>query len=1033
MANTTIQLKRSSVAGKQPNTSTLSIGELAINITDKKLYSSDGSAIFEPAANVTNINITGGLKANGSFGSNSQILYSNGSTVYWSNSSTIIDTQDNNPTSPSDGKFYWNSALGKLLVYYEDGTSGQWVEAVYATAPAAANGGGGGGGDAAAAYSNAVSYADTKAATAYVNAVSYADTKISLVNTAITSNSSTAYSNAVSYADAKAANAYSNAVSYADAKAANAYSNATSYADAKAANAYSNATAYADAKAANAYSNAVSYTDAKAGNAYSNAVSYIDLAIGTANTAMAANAAAAYSNAVSYTDAKAGNAYSNAISYASNADNISSGTVAEVRLPYRMNQNVRTTDTVEFNGLTLTGNLVVSGNVNIIGANNLSISDNMIYLNSNNDVSNPDLGFAGNYNDGTYHHAGFFRDATDGVWKVFDSYAPEPDASAFINTANATFRIADFQANSITANNFVGNGASVTSVNAITVGGNSASDLRTYADNKAANAYSNAVSYTNLAIGTANTAMAANAATAYSNAVSYADTKAASAYSNAIAYSGNAAAAYTNAVSYTDTKIGLVNTAITSNAATAYTNAVSYVDGKSYVNTSQLSSNLANYVQNTDSRTLSGNLNFTGANTTITGSLSSANLTTTTNTATIGTAAYVVANGNVGIGTSSPAGRLHARFDAGAADGYTGKYIFQTTDQRLTLGTYWQSGVGQYARIQASNDTGTVNTPLLLNPDGGNVGIGTNSPGAKLDVVGPSVRLGSQVVGDPFSLQLRTFFETCSHTVGAYGGYTISCPGGVTIDNGFAYLSVGSLGVTLGNANFDMGPNTLTCGSINSSGSLQTIDIAANNISADNDISAFGRVLSGGGTVGAPALSPYGYGTTGIFFPASGTTAFSQSGVEAMRIDSSGRITMPYQTSFHATGSGSQSWTGTAQYLKLQLNTSASMGSRSTNYNTSTYRFTATVAGSYMFYGKITPSTNGATGPEAVFAINGSVAAYVAINYAATGTGSYMSNSGQVIIQLSAGDYVELMVVNNNSTTFTLDLTRCCFGGHLIG
>lgn len=85
MANTTIQLKRSSVAGKQPNTSTLSIGELALNLTDKKLYSSDGSNIFEPAANVSTINITGGLRANGSLGSNGQILISTGTSIYWAN------------------------------------------------------------------------------------------------------------------------------------------------------------------------------------------------------------------------------------------------------------------------------------------------------------------------------------------------------------------------------------------------------------------------------------------------------------------------------------------------------------------------------------------------------------------------------------------------------------------------------------------------------------------------------------------------------------------------------------------------------------------------------------------------------------------------------------------------------------------------------------------------------------------------------------------------------------------------------------
>jgi len=137
-----------------------------------------------------------------------------------------------------------------------------------------------------------------------------------------------------------------------------------------------------------------------------------------------------------------------------------------------MNQNIQTTDNVEFSGLTLTGNLVVSGNVNIIGANNLSISDNMIYLNSNNDVSNPDLGFAGNYNDGTYHHAGFFRDATDGIWKVFDNYDPEPDASAFIDTSNTSFSLANFQANTLylgntTANWVVANSSVVVSTGTV--------------------------------------------------------------------------------------------------------------------------------------------------------------------------------------------------------------------------------------------------------------------------------------------------------------------------------------------------------------------------------------------------------------------------------------------------------------------------------------------------------------------------------------------------------------------------------------
>jgi hypothetical protein len=65
--------------------------------------------------------------------------------------------------------------------------------------------------------------------------------------------------------------------------------------------------------------------------------------------------------------------------------------------------------------------------------------------------ANPDLGFAAGYNDGTYAHAGFFRDATDGVFKVFKNYTPEPDLSVFIDTAHASFALADMR-----ANNFIG-------------------------------------------------------------------------------------------------------------------------------------------------------------------------------------------------------------------------------------------------------------------------------------------------------------------------------------------------------------------------------------------------------------------------------------------------------------------------------------------------------------------------------------------------------------------------------------------------
>jgi hypothetical protein len=117
--------------------------------------------------------------------------------------------------------------------------------------------------------------------------------------------------------------------------------------------------------------------------------------------------------------------------------------------------------------LTVNGNVLIMGNVAKIDVANFSVTDNMIYLNSNSLIANPDIGIAANYNDGTYHHTGMFRDATDGRWKFFENYSPEPDASAFIDTAHATFRLANVQANV-----FFGSGLGLTDIPATSITGN---------------------------------------------------------------------------------------------------------------------------------------------------------------------------------------------------------------------------------------------------------------------------------------------------------------------------------------------------------------------------------------------------------------------------------------------------------------------------------------------------------------------------------------------------------------------------------
>jgi hypothetical protein len=147
-----------------------------------------------------------------------------------------------------------------------------------------------------------------------------------------------------------------------------------------------------------------------------------------------------------------------------------SGTAGEGWSPtVAIGQAVGTTSDVQFRNLTLSGNLTVNGTTTTVSATELAIEDNLIYLNDGSTITNPDIGIVGNYNDGTYAHTGVFRDATDGRWKFFKGYVPEPGQA--IDTANATFQYADVQANTVYAA-LSGNATTATTLQtARTIGG----------------------------------------------------------------------------------------------------------------------------------------------------------------------------------------------------------------------------------------------------------------------------------------------------------------------------------------------------------------------------------------------------------------------------------------------------------------------------------------------------------------------------------------------------------------------------------
>lgn len=140
----TVQLKRSAVAAKVPVVGDLALGELALNTYDGRIFfkKDPGTPAIvtvvttDDTQTLTNKTlssavITGTLTANGSVGSAGQTLVSNGTGVYWKPAVyATTNISDTAPVGPLVGDLWFDSTDGSLNVYYNDGTSSQWVSAI---------------------------------------------------------------------------------------------------------------------------------------------------------------------------------------------------------------------------------------------------------------------------------------------------------------------------------------------------------------------------------------------------------------------------------------------------------------------------------------------------------------------------------------------------------------------------------------------------------------------------------------------------------------------------------------------------------------------------------------------------------------------------------------------------------------------------------------------------------------------------------------------------------------------------------------
>lgn len=215
---------------------------------------------------------------------------------------------------------------------------------------------------------------------------------------------------------------------------------------------------------------------------------------------------------------------------------------------------------------------------------------------------------------------------------------------------------------------------------------------------------------------------------------------------------------------------------------------------------------------------------------------------------------------------------------------------------------------------------------------------------------------------------------------------------------------------------------------------ISQVAIAGSAHSADN-VGSLGLAISDGGGYSGVFVHNTHDGTFSSqdirFLTAKGGNSVA---TERMRIDNSGRVTMPYQPAFQAyLGT---SWTH-GSGVRLVGGSWGTILNNGSHYNASTRRFTAPVSGMYAF--NCTVATVGSAGGfsylSAELWLNGSRRAIGGWGTGAA-SGSYGETTSSYVVSMNAGDYAELACESNKSFNLQGNSStngNTLFSGYLIG
>jgi hypothetical protein len=201
------------------------------------------------------------------------------------------------------------------------------------------------------------------------------------------------------------------------------------------------------------------------------------------------------------------------------------------------------------------------------------------------------------------------------------------------------------------------------------------------------------------------------------------------------------------------------------------------------------------------------------------------------------------------------------------------------------------------------------------------------------------------------------------------------------------------------------------------------IDVASSNATihlTDTDDTTYAEIRNNGGTFTLASDEGAAANNSSINFRVDGT--------ERMRIDSAGRVTMPYQPAFRAHYSGGTIPNGTIiAWNSTDYNTGG-------HYSTSTGRFTAPIAGKYAFFVQVHHSSgSGYTAGHQYFDMRKNGVTFQRF-IGRWDVDDWYELTTQTVVELNANDYVDVLVFSaNNQWMGTNRPDHNHFTGYLIG